>query len=83
MAKNKQEFKVGDLVRISRSSRRRCADTQFGMLGEVVGVSGGCVQVLDDHDKAAGRKCPWYLTASDLKLAKQAMRKRDEYAARR
>lgn len=84
MAKNKREFKVGDLVRISRSSGRRCANTRFGVLGEVTGVSdGGDVQVLDDSDKAAGCKHPWWLTASDLKLAKQAMRKRDEYAARR
>ena len=35
MHKNKQEFKVGDLVRISRTARTASVQAPFGVVGTV------------------------------------------------
>lgn len=82
MHKNKQEFKVGDLVRMARGTHpeRTQHYHDFGVVGtveEAVDRDGDYVVA------APGRGGCMYVPDYCLKLAKQAMRKRDEYAARR
>lgn len=84
MAKNKQEFKVGDLVRVGRSTNPDMTMHyhDFGVVGEIaepVDRHGDYVVDANTPDGVLGQHVPGYC----LKLAKQAMRKRDEYAARR
>ena len=85
MSKNKQEFKVGDLVRVSGHARylpRRNEDwprhhIKSGTVCRVLHfASDGCVSV-------EAPEWPQVVHTAQLKLAKQAMRKRGEYAARR
>lgn len=81
MAKNKQEFKVGDLVRVSGHARwlpRRNENwarhhIKSGTVCTVVGP--GCVA----HPHGVQQ----LVHQDQWKLAKQAMRKRDEYKNRR
>lgn len=82
MAKTKQEFKVGDLVRVPG----RATSLWHGFnQGSVVTVRGilGAVATLYGYNRVAGMHTEQELYTNTLKLAKQAMRKRDEYAARR
>lgn len=79
MAKNKQEFKVGDLVRTPRKAGNVWHDIPFGMVVEVVQPLNGFGNVDVRSTRGALQSIP----RQHLKLAKQAMRKRDEYAARR
>ena len=82
MAKNKQEFKVGDLVRVPGNSRSIwCYGHHLpqGSVCEVAGVRRGGDCDLNYPGGGIGQ----LVHGSVLKLAKQAMRKRDEYAARR
>lgn len=85
MAKNKQEFKVGDLVRVGGHARylpRRNEGwpRHHVKSGTVCRVNqilwAECVLV-------EAPEWPQVVHPDQLKLAKQAMRKRDEYAARR
>lgn len=81
MAKSKQEFKVGDLVRVSghtfsQERRNELWPRHRIKSGTVCTVTGhGVVQTSDGHQQC--------VVEQQWKLAKQAMRKRDEYAARR
>ena len=79
MAKNKQEFKVGDLVRVPRKTAGVWHNVPFGMVVEVTQPLNGFgnVDIRSVRDTIQG------IPRQHLKLAKQAMRKRDEYAARR
>lgn len=81
MAKNKQEFKVGDLVRVSGHALwlpRRNENWARHRIksGTVCTVAGPEFVVLPSGVGQIVHPDQW-------KLAKQAMRKRDEYAARR
>ena len=84
MAKNKREFKVGDLVRVGRSTNPDLTMHyhDFGVVGVITDPEDRhgdyCVDA-NTPDGVLGQHVPGYC----LKLAKQAMRKRDEYAARR
>lgn len=84
MHKNKQEFKVGDLVRMARGTHpeRTQHYHDFGVIGTVEEAEdryGDYVVVAPGRGGMLAQLVPDYC----LKLAKQAMRKRDEYAARR
>lgn len=81
MAKNKQEFKVGDLVRVSGHARhlpRRNEDWARHHIksGTVCTVAGAGFVVAPDGMGQIVHTDQW-------KLAKQAMRERDEYKNRR
>ena len=86
MAKNKQELEVGDLVRVGGHTlalpRRNVDWTRHGI------ASGTVCEVLrlgmvDGTVEVQGPTYSQLVSPGQLKLAKQAMRKRDEYAARR
>lgn len=86
MAKNKQEFKVGDLVRVGGHRldlpRRNPDLVRHGIRsGTVCTVRSGIHT--DGTVWVDGPEYPQWVSCGQLKLAKQAMRKRDEYAARR
>ena len=81
MAKNKQEFKVGDLVRVSGHARwlpRRNENWARHHIksGTVCRVAGSEFVVAPDGVGQIVHPDKW-------RLANQAMRKRDKYAARR
>lgn len=87
MAKNKQEFKVGDLVRIKGSSivGGYCHGIYQGAVCRVLGPStlaGHIVDVIGPHT-LGGAPVLQGVSRTHLQLAKQAMRKRDEYKNRR
>lgn len=86
MAKNKQEFKVGDLVRIrGRTLRGGCGHSvRQGAVCCVINPcnSLGNVEVSGPH-RYAYLNVVQGVFPTHVKLAKQAMRKRDEYTARR
>lgn len=86
MAKNKQGFKVGDLVRI-RGYTLRGGCGHHVQQGAVCRVTNPCnsrgnVEVSGPH-RYADRNIAQGVFPSHVKLAKQAMRKRDEYKNRR
>lgn len=86
MAKNKQEFKVGDLVRIrGRTLRGGCGHgVRQGAVCRVVNPCNPLGNVdVSGPSRYADRNTVQGVFPSHVKLAKQAMRKRDEYAARR
>ena len=86
MSKSKQEFKVGDLVRVPGVDS--CGTWHAFYAGQVVEVCDvdrdypGQVGMVG-ASKRHGSVVDQGLDRSHLKLAKQAMRKRDEYATRR
>lgn len=86
MAKNKQEFKVGDLVRVSGSTLRGGYGHAIkqGAVCRVICVrnSLGNVDIIGPRRYTIG-EVPQGVAPTHVRLAKQAMRKRDEYAARR
>lgn len=80
-------FKAGDLVRVSLPSARS-AYARSLPFGAVVELEGEQVQYGELHGplfriKAQGNIPAYLLPVSGLKLAKQAMRKRESYANRR
>lgn len=82
MAKNKQELKVGDLVRVPGRTTSMWHGFNQGSITAVRGICGG-VATLYGYNRVAGMDTEQELYTNTLKLAKQAMRKRDAYAARR
>lgn len=82
MAENKQEFKVGDLVRVPGRTVSVWHGFNQGAVATVRHIVNG-VATLYGYNRVAGTDTEQELYTSTLKLAKQAMRKRDEYAARR
>lgn len=85
MAKNKQEFKVGDLVRVARSTdpMRTQHYHDFGVVGVVAGPADRHGDYTVEAPAKDGHTYQQWVPGYCLKLARQAMRKRDEYAARR
>lgn len=81
MAKREQ-LKAGDLVRApARSTKGQCcAGFRQGQVVEVRGVEG---RVIALHGSYSGLLLDQWVECSELKLAKQAMKKRDQYASRR
>lgn len=82
MHKNKQEFKVGDLVRVPGSTLGVWHGFNQGAVVTVHSILGG-VATLYGYNRIAQTDTTQELYTHTLRLAKQAMRKRDEYAARR
>lgn len=87
MAKSEQEFKVGDLVRIKGYSivGGYCHCIYQGAVCRVLGpptLAGHVVDVIGPYTQGGAPVCQG-VSRTHLKLAKQAMRKRAEYAARR
>lgn len=87
MAENKQEFKVGDLVRIRGAgiAGSYCHGIYQGAVCRVLEPSTLAKHIIDVEGpyRLNGRPVRQAVSYTHLKLAKQAMRKRDEYAARR
>ena len=83
MAKNKHAYDIGDLVRVSREVCEARHHLPSGVVATVRGWGGwtglapGRVLVETPYGDVQS------VSTKQLKLAKQAMRKRDEYAARR
>lgn len=78
---SKHKFKPGDLVRVSKPKARAvfAIKGKFGAVETVHRIGrDGWVELKDSATSG-----PYFLPPSACKLAKQAMRKRDQYEARR
>lgn len=72
------KYQLGDLVRVARPSGRLQHWYAFGAVGRVADGP----DCAGDYRVTVGVRFQ-YVAGRDLKLAKQAMRKRAQYAARR
>ena len=82
MPKNKRELKVGDYVRVSRSSRKGCVSGTFGMVCEIQSVcedglysKGNFYNVKDVNVNWSCHNIVWVISEKHLKYAKQANKK--------
>lgn len=82
MPKNKRELKVGDYVRVSRSSRKECVSGTFGMVCKIQSIcedglygEGNFYQVEDANVNWNWSNIVWVISKKHLKYAKQANKK--------
>lgn len=78
----RKELQVGDLVRVSASNRRLYRVGHFHKAG-AVGVVESLPEDTDNCHLVRVGTTPQYVPTGLLKLAKQAMKKRDQYQNRR
>lgn len=82
MPKNKRELKVGDYVRVSRSSREECVAGTFGMVCKIQSIredglyrKGNFYKVEDVNVNWSCGNIVWVISEKHLKYAKQANKK--------